>query len=164
MALLIVSGCGDGTTSMTSGVPIAAFMARDCARSLDVVGARLRIAGHALACPMTIDREAGLVVGECAGVSAGAERRVALEYFVLFDGELVVLAQQVGRVDLVGVEEDQVQVVIPAAIASRRCLGNLATAEVNESVCDNDGDGMENLAEYCHESREPLIAEQAGEP
>ena len=125
---------------------------------------RRTVSGHALACPLSIDREQDRVLGECDEISAGLERSVVLEYFVLIDGALLVLAQQGGRIDLTSVEEPRQNVVIQPALATRRCLGNLEPAEINFSVCDNDGDGMENLAEYCNEEREPLIAEQSGEP
>ena len=134
-----------------------------CARPLKRRGA---LAGERpwLACPLSIDREQDRVLGECDEISAGLERSVVLEYFVLIDGALLVLAQQGGRIDLTSVEEPRQNVVIQPALATRRCLGNLNPAEINFSVCDNDGDGMENLAEYCNEEREPLIAEQSGEP
>ncbi len=162
--LLLLAACGDASNELTSGVPIPAFLTLDCKRDLSSAGARLRVSGHAVACPLSIDREQRVVLGECADISAGTERNVVLEYYVMLDGELLVLAQQSGSVDLRDGELERQLVVIQPALATRRCLGALAPAEINFSVCDNDGDGMENLAEYCHGSREPLIAERSGEP
>lgn len=160
----LMSACGGAPSVATTGVSVPDFLKLECARDLSNAGARLRVSGHALACPLSIDREQDRVLGECDEISAGLERSVVLEYFVLIDGALLVLAQQGGRIDLTSVEEPRQNVVIQPALATRRCLGNLEPAEINFSVCDNDGDGMENLAEYCNEGREPLIAEQSGEP
>ena len=156
--------CGDDGSSLQSGVPLPTFLTLDCNRDLGAAGARLRISGHSAACPLSIHREEGLVVGECAGISAGTVRKVVLEYYVLLDGELLVLAQQSGSIDLGDGESERVAVSITPALATRRCLGELSPAEINFSLCDNDGDGMENLAEYCHDTREPLIAERSGDP
>ena len=152
-------GCGESATTLQSGVPLPGFIVGSCGRDLEGAGARLRISGHTAACPLQIDRDAGQVIGECRDISAGTARTVALEYYVLMDGELVVLAQQVGSVDLAAVEESRVAIVIDPALATRRCVGGLHPKEIDFSVCDRDGDGMENLAEYCHATREPLIAE-----
>ena len=163
-AVLLLLGCGDTAGDLSSGVPLPSFLTLECTRDLSVAGARLRVSGHAVACPLSIDREQAVVLGECAEISAGAERKVVLEYYVMLDGEFLVLAQQSGSVDLSDGEDLRQAVVIQPALATRRCLGNLAPAEINFSICDNDGDGMENLAEYCHGSREPLIAERSGDP
>lgn len=164
LLLGVLAGCGETQSALDSGVPLPAFLGLDCARDLSQAGARLRVSGHAAACPLSIDREQGKVVGECASVTAGVERSVVLEYYVLLDGELLVLAQQSGRVDLSNTEVDRQPVTIQSALATRRCVGNLNPAEINFSLCDNDGDGLENLAEYCHDTREPLIAERSGDP
>ena len=161
--LFFLCGCGETQDTLSSGVELPAFLNLDCARDLTQAGARLRVSGHAAACPLSIDREQGKVVGECASISAGLERSVVLEYYVLLDGELLVLAQQSGRVDLSATEAERQPVVIQPVLATRRCVGTLDPAEIDFSLCDNDGDGMENLAEYCHETREPLIAERSGD-
>ncbi len=157
--VLLVAACGESQTVVNQGVPLPDFLMLDCNRDLSEAGARLRISGHAAACPLSIDRDQQTVSGECAQISAGVERKVVLEYYVLIDGELLVLAQQSGSVDLTETQLDRQTVTIAPALATRRCLGSLHPAEINFSLCDNDGDGMENLVEYCHETREPLIAE-----
>ncbi len=164
LVLGVLMGCGESQSALDSGVPLPAFLSLQCARDLSQAGARLRVSGHTAACPLSIDREQGKVVGECASISAGVERSVVLDYYVLLDGELLVLAQQNGRVDLSNTELDRHPVMIQSALATRRCVGNLNPAEINFSLCDNDGDGLENLAEYCHDTREPLIAERSGDP
>lgn len=162
--LVLALACGESGTELQAGVPLPDFLGLDCARDLGGVGARLRVSGHTVACPLQIDHAAGLVVGECAEVSTGVERRVALEYYVILDGVLVVLAQQSGSIDLTNAQDERVPLIIEPAVASRRCLGGLSPTEIDFTVCDNDGDGMENLLEYCHAAREPLIAERSGEP
>lgn len=157
--VMTLGACGESQTVVGPAVPLPDFMTLDCTRDLSDAGARLRISGHAAACPLSIDRDQKTVSGECAQISAGVERKVVLEYYVLLDGELLVLAQQTGSIDLTETEVDRQTVTIQPALATRRCLGNLHPAEINFSLCDNDGDGMENLAEYCHDTREPLIAE-----
>ena len=116
--------------------------------------------------PLVIDFDAGRVQGECAQVTTGVDRVVALEFFVPLEGKELVLSQQLGRVTLKDLPEsaNRVGVAVAAEVITRDCLKRLSPPDRDLRVCDEDGDSLTNLDEYCSQDRDPLRVERIGEP
>lgn len=158
---LVLVACGGWEEPGVEGIPLPAWMQSTCERDLSAVEARLRISGHTELCPLTVDLEQGRVHGECPQVTTGLDRTVALEFFVRFEGRELVLSQQLGKVALQDLPEaaNRVGVAVAAEVTTRDCLQRLSPPDRDLRVCDEDGDRLTNLDEYCSQDRDPLRVE-----
>ena len=91
---------------------------------------------------------------------------VALEFFVRFEGEELVLSQQLGKAVLTDLPEaaNRVSVAVASEVTTRDCLQRLSPPDRDLRVCDEDGDSLTNLDEYCSQDRDPLRVERIGDP
>jgi hypothetical protein len=157
---VLACGCAAGDDIRRDGLPLPEWIDTPCGRPMAEVTAHMRVSGIDNACPLSVDREAGRVTGACTSVTAGIERTVAVEYVVEFDGQALLLGQQIGQTELQGAEGPEVAVVIAPGINTKNCYARLSPLELEGSLCDEDGDGLENLIEYCRLDREPRVAEE----
>jgi hypothetical protein len=161
LALFVLAGgCAAGADIARDGLPLPEWIDMPCGRSMAEVGAQMRVSGVEAACPLSVDRSAGRVSGVCGSITTGIERTVAVEYLVEFDGQTLILGQQIGQTDLRDVDGPEVAVVVAPGINTKDCYARLSPLELDGSLCDEDGDGLENLVEYCRLDREPRIAEE----
>ncbi len=163
---LFLVACGGWEDPGEGGLDLPDWMQSTCGRDLSAVDARLRVSGHETACPLTIDLDQGRVHGDCPQVTTGVDRVVALEFFVRLEGKELVLSQQLGRVALKDLPEsaNRVGVAVAPEVITRDCLERLSPPDRDLRVCDEDGDSLTNLDEYCSQDRDPLRVERIGEP
>ena len=71
------------------------------------------------------------------------------------------LSQQLGKVALQDLPEaaNRVGVAVAAEVSTRDCLQRLSPPDRDLRVCDEDGDRLTNLDEYCSQDRDPLRVE-----
>ena len=164
-ALLTFFACGEPPAPKREPLPLPDYLLLPCDRPFDSVQAWLRVSGHEARCPMSVDFKERTVGGSCPGVVTGLSRSVALEYEVRYEGYSLLLSQQFGEVNLteLSVGETERSVTLGRAVATQRCVGRLEPAEVNLSLCDDDGDGVTNLEEYCRIELDPRRVEEPGE-
>ena len=166
LVFVLVVGCGGWEEPGDDGLPLPAWMQSTCGRDLTAVEGRLRVSGHETPCPLLIDLEGGRVHGDCPQVTTGIDRVVALEFFVRFEGEELVLSQQLGKAALTDLPEaaNRVSVTVASEVTTRDCLQRLSPPDRDLRVCDEDGDSLTNLDEYCSQDRDPLRVERIGDP
>lgn len=166
LSAALLAACGGWEDPGVGGIKLPAWLNSPCDRDLTAVGARLRVSGHDEACELEMDLPAGRAQGDCSQITTGLERVVALEFVVLFEGQELVLSQQLGRVDLRDLPEAAYRVPVEVAdeVITRDCIQRLSPPDRDFSVCDNDGDSVTNLDEYCSGDRDPLRVERIGDP
>lgn len=161
LCLLFLSTCGNGATA-TASFSIPFSLTKAGCTSLPTspaIQAKLEIEGIATPCTLSLQSLTNgdfATRGECVAVPIGTARTLTLKWYVVSPvGNEILLAEAVGRADLVNPEGSVVEVIFdPTKPALRPKTKGLATETVEEknkfncdrtgtSVCDKkDANGM----------------------
>ncbi|MCC6807591.1 MAG: hypothetical protein IT381_09210 [Deltaproteobacteria bacterium] len=148
-----MAGCGPAPPSATANISIPFPLTKAQCPALPAtpaVQARLIIEGMDKACSLSLQAQANgdfATRGECQHVPTGASRTLTLQWFVTAPNATpakdIILAESVGRADIIKPDSQIVEVVFDASVPSLRpktkALPTETSAEKDRFNCDRTG-------------------------